>query len=102
MNLIQKLFGKTPAVDFKTLQKNAAIIDVRTKDEFRTGHIKSSINIPLQSLGSRIDEIRKLNKPVITCCASGVRSGMAKKVLEKAGLEVYNGGGWNGLEAKLR
>jgi rhodanese-related sulfurtransferase len=41
------------------------------------------------------------NKPIITCCRSGARSGMAKSVLAAAGVEVSNGGAWFMLEKKL-
>ena len=102
MNFLQKLFSKPPVTDLKIIAQKAAIIDVRTPDEYKSGHIKPSINIPLQSLPAKIRDIQKLNKPVITCCASGIRSGMAKKILDKAGIETYNGGGWNSLQSKLR
>lgn len=102
MSILQRLFGKQSTTDLKSISRNAVIVDVRSHDEYRSGHIKASINIPLQSLGAKTSDLKKLNKPVITCCASGIRSGMAKKVLEKAGIEAYNGGGWDHLQARLK
>ena len=83
-----------PSVDFKDLSaKGATIIDVRSKAEYASGHIKGSINIPLDTLQNNLSKIKK-NKPVITCCASGMRSASAKGILQNNGFEVYNGGGW--------
>lgn len=102
MNFFQKLFGGAPAVDYKEMVKNGAqIIDVRTPVEYKSGHIKGSKNIPLQSLQQNLGKLNK-NKPVITCCASGARSGAAKSVLENNGFaDVHNGGGWMSLQSKI-
>ncbi len=103
MQILRKLFGATKQVDYKQLVANGAtILDVRTKDEYALGHITGSIHIPLQSL--TVVNVAKLNKskPVITCCASGVRSISAKRILESQGFtHVYNGGGWYGLKKRL-
>lgn len=91
-----------PKVDYAELVKNGAqIIDVRTKGEYQGGHIRGSVNIPLQNLQSNISKIKK-DKPVITCCASGMRSATAKNILKSNGFpEVYNGGGWVSLKSKI-
>jgi phage shock protein E len=103
MNLLKRIFGIGNDVDFKQLQQaGAVIIDVRTHDEFKSGHIKGSINVPLQSLSKEIVKIKKLNKPVIACCLSGGRSSVATKVLAQSGIEIYNGGGWNSLQSKIK
>lgn len=102
MNLLQRIFGTGTKVDFKQLVLNKAIIlDVRTPEEFKSGHIKGAINVPLQKLAGKTAEIKKMNKPVITCCLSGGRSSVAKGQLAKAGIEVYNGGGWTSLQARI-
>jgi rhodanese-related sulfurtransferase len=99
---IKSLFGQGIKVDFAALkEKGAQIIDVRTPGEFRGGHIKGSVNIPLDTLSNQLGKIKK-DKPVITCCASGMRSGSAKSLLISKGYtEVYNGGGWSGLQQKI-
>ncbi|MFY7651630.1 MAG: rhodanese-like domain-containing protein [Chitinophagaceae bacterium] len=98
---IKKLLG-IKSVDYKAVMANGAIIiDVRTPGEYSTGHIKGSINIPLDQIKNRVAEIKKKNKAVITCCRSGARSGMAKSILAAQGIEVYNGGPWNSLINKI-
>jgi rhodanese-related sulfurtransferase len=102
IDLLKKLFGIGPSADLKAIhQSGAQIIDVRTKGEYASGHIKGSVNIPLDSLRSNLHKINK-NKPVITCCASGMRSATAKSILAANGFsEVYNGGGWMSLKSKI-
>lgn len=102
LQFIKKILGMGPATDYQALMKNGAvIIDVRTAGEYNGGHIKNSTNIPLQELQSKLSKIKK-DKPVITCCASGMRSASAKSVLKAAGFtEVYNGGSWVGLQQKI-
>lgn len=101
MSYIAKLFGLKPKADYKELLKEGAvIIDVRSSAEFSGGHIKRSINIPLESLQNRISKIKK-DKPVILCCASGMRSGNARRILKGQGYDAYNGGGWASLERKI-
>ena len=98
---IKKLFG--PGTDFKALKENGAIIiDVRTPHEFDHGHIQGSKNIPLDKIQRELKTIKNFNKPIITVCRSGSRSGMAKRMLQNAGVEVYNGGPWNVLVSKIR
>lgn len=102
MGLFSNLFKSAPAVDFSELLKNGAVIvDVRTPGEFNSGHIKGSINIPLDQIANKTDELKKKNKPVITCCRSGNRSGMALSPLKSAGIECYNGGPWNVLQNQI-
>ncbi len=98
IQFLKKLFGFGPSVDYKQLVKDGAtIVDVRTKAEYQQGHIKGSINIPLNNLSNHYATIKK-DKPVITCCASGMRSAQARTILLANGFtEVYNGGGWNSL-----
>lgn len=83
------------------VNRGAVILDVRTVGEFRDGHIKGSKNIPLDMINGKLNEIKKLDKPVIVCCRSGMRSAQAASVLKSAGIEVINGGGWQSLENKL-
>ncbi len=79
------------------LQNGAVVIDVRTIEEFEEGHVQGSKNIPLNTIGSHLDEIKKLNKPVITCCRSGARSGSAATILKQHGVDAINGGPWGSV-----
>lgn len=73
----------------------ATIIDVRSYEEFSGGHVSGSINIPVNEIVSKIKEIKKMQQPIVLCCASGGRSGMAAQILHSEGInEVYNGGPW--------
>ena len=96
---IKKLLGIGPKVDLgEVIANGGVIIDVRTTGEYVGGHVKGSMNIPLDSLGSQMSKLKK-DKPVITCCASGMRSGSAKSMLLANGFkEVYNGGSWYNLK----
>ena len=78
-----------------TLKKEGAmLVDVRSAAEFASGNAPGTINIPLPELGRRLGEIPK-SSPVVLCCASGTRSGMAKLVLKKNGYQhVHNIGTW--------
>lgn len=99
---LKKLLGLQPSANFNELLHNGAvIIDVRTKQEYSSGHIKSSLNIPLDSLTKELTKLDK-KKVIITCCQSGVRSGMAKGILKSQGFTVHNGGGWMSLKNKLQ
>lgn len=103
INSLKQLLGIGPKADFSELVKSGAIIlDVRSKREYATGHIKGSINISLDTLGGNLDKLKDKNKPIITCCASGMRSASAKSILKSNGYtQVHNGGGWYGLQNKI-
>jgi rhodanese-related sulfurtransferase len=94
------LVGKSESVA-EFIEKGAVIIDVRTPGEFQGGHIKGSKNIPLNTISSKINEIKNLNKPVLACCASGMRSSQATSILKSNGIDAMNGGGWMSLKNKL-
>lgn len=104
LNTIKQLLGFGPKVDYAELVKQGAIIlDVRTKGEYAGGHIKGSVNISVDALSANLGKLKDKNKPIITCCASGMRSASAKSLLKSSGYqEVYNGGSWMSLNNKLR
>ncbi|MCB0702110.1 MAG: rhodanese-like domain-containing protein [Candidatus Kapaibacterium sp.] len=88
-------------MDLFELLKNGTtqIIDVRTESEFQSGHVKNSKNIPVDKVPNLLDEFKSMPKPIVLCCASGARSGMAAEFLSRAGIEeVYNGGSWKNVE----
>jgi phage shock protein E len=70
------------------------IVDVRTPGEFMGGRVAGAINIPLNEVPSRIEEIKSLKMPLILCCASGNRSGQATAFLKANGVDCHNGGSW--------
>lgn len=100
---IKKLFGIGNSTDYAELIKQGAIVlDVRSKGEFASGHIKNSINIPVDQLTNNLSKLKDKDKCIICCCASGMRSGTAKRILESQGYKaVFNGGGWSNLQRKL-
>jgi rhodanese-related sulfurtransferase len=102
IELIKKLFG-IKSVDYAQLFRDGAIVvDVRTTSEYSSGHIKGSVNIPVDKIANNADKLKAKKKPIITCCASGSRSAMAKSVLKGRGIvEVYNGGPWFRLQSKI-
>ena len=75
-------------------EQGATLVDVRTVAEFAHGSAPGTLNIPLQELAARLDEIPR-SKPVVLACASGTRSGMASLLLKKHGYaQVHNIGVW--------
>ncbi len=93
LGFIKKLFG--PSVDLaEKMKEGAIIVDVRSPGEYAGGHVKGSKNIPLGNIEAKLNTIKKWNKPVITCCASGMRSGSAASILKRNGVEAYNAGPW--------
>ncbi len=85
------------------IRDNAAIVDVRTPEEFNIGHVEGSRNIPLSEIENHIDELRSLNRPLVLCCQSGFRSGQATQKLKAEGIVCCNGGSWVSVRhAKLK
>ena len=70
------------------------IVDVRTYGEFSGGNVAGSINIPLNEIPARIEELKAMKAPLVLCCASGMRSGQAQNYLSQNNIECYNGGSW--------
>jgi len=99
ISLIKKLLGIGPKIDLsEVMAKGGIIVDVRTPAEYAGGAVKGSLNIPLASLSGQLSKIKK-DKPIITCCASGMRSSSARSLLLANGYkEVYNGGSWFNLK----
>ena len=100
---IKKIFG-IEKTDYAQLMADGAIIlDVRSNGEYSTGHIKGSINIPVDKLAANLHKLKAKHKPIITCCASGARSAAAKGILKTNGYaNVHNGGVWQSLNRKIK
>jgi phage shock protein E len=101
--LLKNLLGFGPKVDYSELVKQGAmILDVRSKGEYASGHIKGSTNISVDQLQNNMSKLKNKDQVIITCCASGMRSASAKSILKSNGFkEVYNGGGWSSLRNKI-
>jgi len=92
-----------PSADIaRLIAEGAVIIDVRTSNEYKAGHIQGSRNIPLDKINNEVKKIKELHKPVVTVCQSGARSRVARSILTSAGIETYNGGGWINLQSKIQ
>ena len=89
--------GKVLKIVPTLLSQGAQIVDVRSETEFAFGHKDGSINIPINLLKDRMNELDK-SKPIILCCASGSRSAIAKYTLTSNGFKnVHNAGSWHSL-----
>jgi phage shock protein E len=81
------------------------VIDVRTAEEFASGHVQGAINIPYDQIAENIKSIPGLKKEdsILLYCRSGHRAGIAKQTLENIGFtKVQNGGGIDYLVQKLK
>jgi rhodanese-related sulfurtransferase len=78
-------------------QNGAIVIDVRSPEEYKSGHVKGSVNIPLNRLDSEIGKIKKMKQPLLLCCASGMRSGAATSKLKSLGVDCFNAGSWTSI-----
>lgn len=82
----------------KKLEHGALILDVRTEEEYRTGHIDGAINMSLGTIRERYKELDP-QQTYITTCSHGLRSVKAESLLKERGFkQVYNGGAWPDLE----
>lgn len=98
INYVKAYKDITPKEVLKMLSsKETVLIDVRTPQEYESGHIKNAINFPLQILKQEMEK-NNISKdvPIILYCQSGIRSKNASKLLEELGYkDVYNLGGIN-------
>ncbi|PKP13042.1 MAG: sulfurtransferase [Bacteroidetes bacterium HGW-Bacteroidetes-3] len=90
--------GKEVSSIEEYLKEGAVIIDVRTVEEFKEGHVKGSKNIVLNTIPGKVKEIKAMNKKVIAVCRSGARSGQATSFLKQQGIDVINGGPWQNVD----
>ena len=86
------------------MAKAALVLDVRTKEEFDSGHLARAVNLAVEDLEGALSTVRDavggdLEKPVAVYCGSGKRAERAKGILEKAGFtDVTNAGGYASLK----
>ena len=86
------------------LRKGAMVIDVRTEEEYRAGHLDGTVNIPLSDLSRRIAaESPDKDQPLLLHCASGARSGAARRMLAGMGYrQVLNLGSYARAERLIK
>jgi len=76
--------------DYHSIKADHVLVDVRTTEEFNSGHLPNAINIPLHQLQGRVSEV-PTGKPVVVVCATGNRSQTGSSILVRSGFtEVYN------------
>ena len=99
MNFLKQLFGGAPTADLKSLvDEGAFLVDVRSPGEFADGHVKGSVNIPLDRIVTQLGKFKD-KKNIIVFCRSRNRSSMAKNLLEQNGIKnVVNGGTWENVK----
>ncbi|HRP90642.1 MAG TPA: rhodanese-like domain-containing protein [Edaphocola sp.] len=96
MGLFSMLFGggKRNSEIAEAIKTGAFLVDVRTPGEYSGGSVKGAVNIPLNTVQGQLSKF-KGKKSIVVFCASGMRSGQAKRILENNGIQnVYNGGPW--------
>ena len=93
-DFFKRIFAKKEKVDLKEMLKNGALlVDVRSSREFAQGHAKNAKNIPLNKINENISYFKKVNKPIILCCESGMRSAQARSILKSHNItDVHNAG----------
>jgi phage shock protein E len=99
INTLKKFLGLGPKADYAgLLSSGGLILDVRSRGEYEGGHVSGSLNVPLDQLGDQLKKLNDKTQPIITCCASGMRSASAKRFLLAQGYtNVHNGGSWMSL-----
>lgn len=101
MGFLDFIFGAKKRHVKQYLEQGAVILDVRSQKEWDVGHIEGSMHVPLDHLTDKVGDIKRLDKPVIVCCESGVRAAKAAKFLNLNNIKATNGGGWVSLKNKL-
>lgn len=96
----KRLFGGDSVPDLSALRREGVVvIDVRTAAEYQEGHMAGVRHVPLNTLAQQCSGWKK-DQPIITICASGMRSAQAAAILRAKGFtRVYNGGGWRRFQA---
>ncbi len=95
MGFFGNMFKSSGSAELKEkIQNGAMLLDVREVDEYKSGHAKGSVNIPLFLLPTEMDRLDR-SRPIVVVCLSGGRSAQAVGLLKRRGFEAYNGGGWH-------
>jgi rhodanese-related sulfurtransferase len=85
--------------------KGSVVLDVRTPGEFARGSLPGAVNIPIEQLRERMDELPR-SQPILAYCQVGMRGYLASRLLLQSGFEVVNLSGgyttWRQVEAARR
>jgi len=105
-SLLSKIQMLTPTeLTIKVNREDAVLLDIRSADDFKKGHITSARNIPLAQLSKELSKLENdKNKPIIVVCQAGMSAQGAAKQLISAGfgqVAVLRGGMSKWLEASL-
>lgn len=100
IHILKKLFGFDSNEKLRQkIEEGAFLVDVRSPTEFDAGHIKGSINIPLDRVAISLDKFKNKTS-IIVYCRSGNRSSQAKSILNQKGFNnVINGGTWQKINS---
>ena len=90
MLLLTMITAKAQTLAERINAKNATLIDVRTPEEFAKGTAEGAINIPLEEIGARWQELRG-KENVVLFCRRGIRAGKAQDILKKHNITAVNG-----------
>ena len=83
--------------------KGAILLDVRTDEEYRRGHIGGARNIPVEKIDNAVNLLHDKSAPIFVYCQSGSRARRAASKLRKLGyVEVYNIGGIEQYQGQLQ
>lgn len=102
-NLLRGVVKQWRLEDLDALPRDgsAVLLDVRTEEEYRMGHIPGFVNIPVDELRERLEELDR-SKPVYAICQSGLRSYIACRILEGRGFTCCNfSGGFRFYDAVM-
>ncbi len=89
--LLKRRGDVTSSEAHRLVEAGARLLDVRTPQEFATGHIPGAVNMPVQDLDRRMGELTGKGRPIVVYCRSGARSSSAARMLKSAGYaEVHD------------
>jgi phage shock protein E len=85
--MIKGMFSRrsTPLEGRALFDAGALVLDVRTPEEFSTGHVEGALNVPVGALSDRLHDLGERDRPIVVYCRSGGRSATAASILRDAG-----------------
>lgn len=104
MGFFSSIFGnKSNSEDLaQKVSQGAFLVDVRSAAEFASGHVKGSVNIPLDQISRHLAQF-KGKEQIVVFCRSGNRSAQAKMILNQNGFHnITNGGTWQNVAALVQ